>query len=521
MRHAPAGFPTQRLCSVLLLLTAVLGIGCERQGELPTAAGLPDETELHRGLGAEPETLDPQLAADNASLAVAADLYEGLTTTTADGRVIPGAAESWQVSGDGREWTFHLRPDLHWSDGKALSAQAFVSSFESTLSNGSTAPNAALLEMIAVTEAPDARTLRLRLHRPCPHLPALLALPVAAPLPQKSGHPAAVPGNGPYRLVDWRPGERIVLERNPHYHSAAQVRGARVIYRPVTDLSVELNLYRTGELDLTSEVPNSQLGWIREHLGPELRVAPYLSTYSYAVNIARLPDAEARRALAMSVDRERITQKVTGAGEQPAYGWVPEGIPGYAPGRFAWHDLPYDAAVGEALALWRAARSRGEAPTKITLCTDASANHRRTAIALADLWRSALGLETEIVELEWNVYLDTRRHPGKCDLVRLGWSADFVDPEAFLAVFESGHPQNTLGYVNPGFDAALARSRAAADTDERLQLLATAEAELLAGVPVIPVFFRVSKQLVKPYVRGYQPNPLGHVASRYLVVEPH
>ena len=168
------------------------------------------------------------------------------------------------------------------------------------------------------------------------------------------------------------------------------------------------------------------------------------------MNLARLPDAGARKALAMAVDRERITRQVTGAGERPAFGWVPDGIPGYAPARFEWQDLPYPEAATRARELWQTASAAGKAPTKIKLCTDASANHHRTAVALADLWRTALGVETEIVELEWNVYLDTRHNPGDCDLVRLGWSADFVDPEAFADVFESGNPQNTLGYSQRG-----------------------------------------------------------------------
>ena len=171
--------------------------------------------------------------------------------------------------------------------------------------------------------------------------------------------------------------------------------------------------------------------------------------------------------------------------------------------------------------MWQDAQSRNAAPDRITLCTDASANHRRTAVAIADLWRSALGLETAIVELEWNVYLDTRRHPGECDLVRLGWSADFVDAEAFADVFESGHPQNTLGYRSRQYDELLRRSRMTADASTRAALLADAEAQLLADAPVVPIFFRVSKRLVKPHVDGFHASPLGHVATRDLRILPH
>jgi len=137
-------------------------------------------------------------------------------------------------------------------------------------------------------------------------------------------------------------------------------------------------------------------------------------------------------------------------------------------------------------------------------------------VALADQWHTALGIDVSIVELEWNVYLATRASAGDCDLVRLGWSADFADPEAFAAVFESHHPQNTLGYTSARYDDLLAQSRGAADATERMRLLAEAEGALLEDVPVIPIFHRVSKRLVKPGVTGYHPNPLGHLLSRDL-----
>ena len=513
MLYRPLHLPGLALFALALLLA-----GCQRK---PDPAATQQESAgptLRRGLGAPPETLDPHMAADNASLAVLTDLYEGLTTETADGAIEPGAAESWTVSPDGLTWTFRLRPLLRWSDGETLTAADFVAGLESVTAPQSTAPNGALLEALVGVEAIDSSTLVLHLDRPLPYLPALLALPVAAPVYRGPGTATPSPGNGPYRLVARR-ADRIELERNPHYRRAASVPAGGVVYRVVEDLTAELNLYRTGELDLTSEVPNSQLEWIREHLPGELQVAPYLSTYAYAVNLARLPDAAARQALAMAVDRERITARVTGAGERPAFGWVPDGIPGYVPARFEWSDLPYETAARQARALWKAAVERGTAPARIKLCTDASANHRRTAVALADLWRSALGVETEIVEFEWNVYLDRRSNPGDCDLVRLGWSADFVDAEAFADVFETGHPQNTLGYTSDRYDALLQESRVAADAAQRSRQLAAAESQLLADAPVIPVFFRVSKRLVKPHVEGYRANPLGHVASRDLRID--
>jgi oligopeptide transport system substrate-binding protein len=499
----------------VLAATILLAAACT-PGDDPASDRLGDLAELRRGLGAEPDTLDPQQAEDNAALAVLGDLYEGLARSRSDGSAEPGAAESWDVSNDGRTYVFHLRHDLRWSNGDALTAAHFAAALGALTAPASVAPQAGLFAAIERVVVEDDRTLRVQLARPVPYLAELLALPAAAPRHPTAERFELPPGNGAFRLRERIVGEQIALERNPHYWDAARVALDSVVYRTITDLGTELNLYRAGELDITSEVPNTHLAALRAERPGELHVTPYLSTYSYAVNVARLPDPDARRALAMAVDRERITRQVTGAGERPAYGWIPDGIPAYAPARFTWQTRAYPEAARAARTAWDAASARGGAPERLTLCTDASANHHRTAVALADLWHSALGVDTAIIEFEWTVYLDLRRSPGDCDLVRLGWSADFIAPEAFADVFESGHPQNTLGYHSARYDSLLERSRTATTPGERMTLIATAEAQLLSDVAVIPVFFRVSKRLARPDVVGVRANPLGQLASREL-----
>jgi ABC-type oligopeptide transport system substrate-binding subunit len=514
MRHIRLR-PRIRAAACLLAATTWLA-ACDAPAPVAGNHAQHPGQSLKRGLGAEPGTLDPQLAADNAALAVVADLHEGLTAEDERGSIVPGGAESWTVERGGLEYTFRLRRGLRWSNGDALTADHFAAGLRHALDPATAAPNGGLLADVAAVEVVAPDVLRLRLRRPVSYLPAVLALPVAAPRHPRAQHLEPSPGSGAYRLVRRLPGERIELERNQYYWNSAGVAVDRVIHVVVADLATEVNLYRTGELDLTSEVPNAQLDSLRTTLPGELRLTPYLSVYSYAVNLARLQNHDARLALAMAIDRERIVRQVTGAGEQPAFGWVPDGIAGYTPARFEWSHLDHTSTVAEARRLWSKARHSGDAPARIRLCTDASANHRRTAVAVADFWRTELGIETEIVELEWNVYLDARAHPGDCDLVRLGWSADFVDPEAFAMVFESTHPQNTLGYASAAYDRLLAASRKETDAARRMAELASAEAQLLADAPVIPLFFRVSKRLVKPHVQGVATNPLGHVGSRHL-----
>ena len=503
-------------CVSVLLSLALAACGSD-QGSSRSGRSLAAPVTLNRALGGEPATLDPHLAEDNPALALSQELYEGLTTEAADGSIVPGAAESWTVSGDGRTWTFRLRPDLRWSDGTPLTAAQFIAGLDAERAANSQAPYSALLHEITSARAPDARTVVLEVARAVPYLPAVLALPVAAPqYPVADAAGQSVVGNGPYRLLARHPDGKIELERNPHYHSAGSVAIERVTYLTLDDLNTELNLYRAGDLDLTSEVPNSRIDWLRQHLPGELHIAPYLSTYAYVPNLRRLPDRDSRVALAMSVDRQQITDRITGAGENPALSWVPPGIPGYSPSRFTWAQMPKDELARRARDLWAAAMKRGATPARLTLCTDASANHRRTAVALVDQWRRALGVDVAIVEMEWKAYLAMRELPGECDLIRFGWSADFVDPEAFLALFTSGHAQNVAGYSNPAYDALILKAGVAANAGQRAAILASAERSLLQDAVVIPIFHRVSKRLVKPGIDGIAANPLGHLPSRYL-----
>lgn len=506
-------------CVVTMASLAIAACGADRDAP-PANANLPEATSLHRpltrALGGEPATLNPRFAEDNAALALMQDLYEGLTAEAADGSIVPGAAATWSVSDDGRTWTFRLRENLRWSNGTPLTAAQYVAGLDAARAEDSQAPYSALLQDVTSTRATDSRTVVLEMARAVTYLPAVLALPVAAPQHLAASADVPVIGNGPYRLLARRPGEKIELERNPHYHSAGSVAIEHVTYLTLEDLNTELNLYRSGALDITSEVPNTQVGWLQQNLPGELHIAPYLSTYGYAFNLARMRDQDARVALSMAVDRGQITGQVTAAGEQPAYGWVPAGVPGYTPAQFTWTALPGAERIEQARLLWRAARGRRAAPDRLRLCTDASANHRRTAIALADQWRAALDVDVELLEMEWKAYLARREDPGDCDLLRFGWSADFIDAEAFLALFESGHSQNVSGYKSARYDALLGESRLVRDGAQRASTMVLAEQLLLAESPVIPVFHRVSKLLAKPDIEGVAVSPLGHLATRHL-----
>jgi oligopeptide transport system substrate-binding protein len=508
----------KRFVITLVATATALFVGCGSRSGNPDVADRNSgfDGTIVRGLGGEPETLDPTLADDNAALALLQDLFEGLTAEAADGSLVPGAAKNWTISPDSLRWTFTLRPKLHWSNGDPLTSADVVAGLERARDPTSHAPYAELLEPVRTIRAPDARTVVIDLARPMPHLATALAMPFAAPMHQPLTAIDGTITNGPYQVSSRRPGEKIELVRNDRFHAFEAVGIERVTYLTIDDLNTELNLYRTGDLDITSEVPNSQIDWLERNLPGELHVTPYLSTYAYALNLRRVTDHDVRAAMSLAIDRTQITARVTGAGELPAESWVPPGIPEYTPASAAWAGLNAIARTKQVQEHWSAARKRGTAPAQLTLCTDASANHRRTAVALVDQWHRALGIDVAIVEMEWKAYLAKREQPGECDLIRFGWSADFVDAEAFLALFTSGHAQNVAGYSNPAYDALMSKAGDAGDAGQRAATLASAERILLQDAVVIPIFHRVSKRLVKPGIEGIAANPLGHLPSRYL-----
>ena len=351
--------------------------------------------------------------------------------------------------------------------------------------------------------------------RSVPACPARAAGRCAPPPPR--GQPSATPGQRGIPAGAPCPRRAHRARRNPHYRDAANVAIERVVHLAITDLATELNLYRAGDLDLTSEVPNTQLESLRREHPAELRLAPYLSTYAYAVNLARLPDARARKALAMAVDRDRITRQITGAGERPAFGWVPDGIPGYAPARFEWQDLPYAETATRAR---ESSGRRPKPPARRGRRSRSAPTPAPTTIARRSRWQTCGERRSASRRKSSN-------SNGTCISIRATTQATATwcvsggrrtswTPKPSWTCSNRAIRRTRLGIPRAAYDGLLAKSRTETDSAKRMELLARAEQQLLSDVPVIPIFFRASKRLVKPYVEGYQANPLEHVASRDL-----
>lgn len=516
------------------------GIGGQSGDELAA-----DQT-LHVGNYAEPQTLDPHRAEGVPASNILRDLYEGLTSEAPDGAIIPGVAESWEISADGRVYTFRLRENARWSNGDPVTAEDFVYGFRRTVNPTTLSHYSSILEpienaaeIIAGRQPPaalgvtatDAYTLVIRLTGPTPYLPGLLNHSTTYPVHRQSveehgnrfARPGRLIGNGAYRLTEWNVQSHIKLERNEHYWDDAATTIDTVFYYPIENQDTELKRFRADELDITNDIPYQQLNWIRENLGSELVISPYLGSYYFGFNVTRPPfkgNVKLRRALSLAVDRDIITDRITNAGEISAYGWVPP-VTGYRQAEPEWASWTQAERDAKARRLYAQAGYSADNPLSVEILYNTSANHKRISVAIASMWKETLGVETKLLNQEWKVFLDTRRRKETTEVFRAGWIGDYNDAFSFSQLMHSENEMNHSGYASPAYDTLIERAATEQDIDERAAILARAEAQLLEDMPIIPVYFYVSKHLVKNWVGGRLPNIMDHHYTKNFYILKH
>ena len=513
--------------------------GCGRPGSAPAVQR--DAGELARGNGAEPDSLDPQLARMDSALTILRDAYEGLTSIDRSGAVAPGAAASWSVSDDGLVYTFALHPEARWSNGDPVTAGDFVAAWRRLVDPATASQYAQMLEPVAkagdiiagrrpaaelAVSAPAPRRLVVQLVRPTPYFPSLLShpstFPVHRPTLASLGGQFARPGsavtNGAYVPAEWQVGAWVLSRRNRHYRDDAHTAIDAVRYHHVSDAATELTRYRAGELDTTYTLPPGQLARLAGARAGELHTGPQLGVYYYGFALDRAPFAgnvKLRQALSMAVDRDILAGKVLGDGEIPAWGWVPPGVAGHAPQRYAWADWPAELRHAEARRLYAEAGYTAGRPAEFELAYNKSPLHDRIALAVAAMWKQTLGARVRLRAEEFRVLkqtIDARR----VQAFRGSWIADYNDPYSFLQVLSSGFGINLPRYASPAYDALLAGAAVVTDAARRAELLAAAERQLLEDVPLVPLYFYVSKHLVAGRVRGWYDNVMNVTYTKDL-----
>lgn len=500
---------------------------------------------LRKGNGPEVESLDPHKVEGVSAANVLRDLYEGLVAEGPDAKLQPGVAESWDTSEDLLTYTFRLRPNARWSNGDSVTADDFVAAFRRSVDPATGSNYSKMLAPIENAEeviegklppdhlgvtAPDPGTLVIKLKSPTPYLLGMLVHASTYPIHRASllqhGAQFAQSGklvsNGAYRLVDRVVQSHITLERNPFYWDNDNTQIEKIQYLNTEDLNSEFKRFRAGEIDWTYEIPAAQAPWIRANMRREYQVHTYLGVYYYGFNLAQPPfkdNPDLRRALTLAIDRSVICNKVLGMGEQPADAWVPPGTTGHRTSRAQWSGWTREQSLAEARRLYLKAGYTAERPARVELLYNTHENHKKVATAIAAMWKQWLGVDVVLVNQEWKVYLQSRRMKASTQVFRAGWIGDYNDANSFLEILHSAHGLNDTGYANPRYDELLAKAAVEPDQAHREQWMHEAEAQLLKDLPVIPIYFYVTKRLVSPRVKGWSGNIMDHHPTRFMRIE--
>ena len=533
-----------RSLSLLLILSlALLATGC---GSKETAVETGDRDQiLHKGNATEPRDLDPHTMVSVEEDNIMQALFEPLVWRHPDTMVpVPGAAERWDVSADGRAYTFHLRKNARWSNGDPVTAHDFAYSYQRCLTpelaaefafylypiRGAEAFNTGKSKDFSTVgvEAVDDHTLKLTLAEPTPYFLSLLSIatymPVQRATVEKAGggsrkgtswtRPGNHVGNGPFTLSEWSPSKRITLRRNTNYWDAANVRLAEVRFYPIENSDTEERAFRAGQLHLTAALPTSKIAAYKKDEPQFLRTVPYLRAQYIGCNVTNgvLANRLVRRALGLALDREGIVNTVTRGGETPAWSFVAPKMAGYE----SRARLPFDPAAAKK-ALAAAGFPDGKGFPKLDMIFDNAEITKITGEAIQQMWRATLGIEVGLQNMEKKVYLD-RTNQKDYQLYLGGWTPDYPDPMGFLEMWGSSSTANYAGFRNSAYDDFLARSGRELDVAKRMELIRQAEDVLTEEAPVLPIYHHARVYLSRPSVKGWHSNPLDtHAYTRVFL----
>ena len=537
------------------VLTALLMLAAPAFATTPLA----ERQVLRIGNGSEPRELDPAKAVGTPEHAILQNLFEGLTAQ--DPRTLkplPGVADSWTVSKDDKTYTFKIRKDAKWSDGTALTADDFVTSWIRALDPKTASEYAYQLYYLANGEefntgkikdpskvgvaAKDKQTLVVTLKAPTPFFLRLTSFPTLYPTPkqaiQKFGaeewtHEGKMVSNGAFKLAEWKINKQIRLVPNENYWDRKNVKLTEVVILPIENIDTENKMFGQGELDLTNSVPSLKIPqYVAEKSAAGGKSSyhsdPYLGTYFYRINVTKKPlnDVRVRRALALSVDRQLLIDKVTLGGQKPATAFTPPDTAGYTFGSVL-NATVKDTNIAEARnLLTEAGFPEGKGFPKFDILYNTDADHKKIAIAIQQMWKKNLGIDVGLFNQEWKVYLNSQTQLSY-DISRSAWIGDYPDPNTFLDMWVTGGGNNNTGWSNKTYDSLIAEAGRTADQAKRYATLKKAEKILLDELPIIPIYVYTRNRLMSDKVAlldqagnvvPWQSNILDAMPLKYYVL---
>ncbi|MCI8650928.1 MAG: peptide ABC transporter substrate-binding protein [Oscillospiraceae bacterium] len=536
---------------------------------------------LNINIASEPQTIDPALNSAVDGAIMTGHMFEGLYRWADSGELVdgvqdcnlaelvPGQAESYEkvVNEDGTvTYTFKLRSDAKWSDGKAVTAGDFVYSWQRLATPETAADYCYMIDMVKGyaeinggipetdaegkvvldeagnpvikeyadpttlgVEAPDDSTFVVTLTYDCPYFLEVCAFPATFPVREDvvSADPdgwthnvETYLSNGAYTLTQWDHNSQIVMAKNEHYYDVANLGPDTLTFKLMDDNNAMLTGFNSGELDFIEDMPVDEIPSLLS--SGDLRIVPYIGTYYVCYNVEKAPfdDWRVRKAFTLAIDAQYIVENVTQTGQVPASGFVPSGVAGVGPdfraeGGDYWtpatDDEQYAKNVEEAKQLLAdAGYPNGEGFPTVTYLYNTSDNHKKIGEALQQQWQTALGVEVKLETQEWAAFLETRKN-GEYQIARNGWLADYNDPISFLDMWLTGGGNNDAQYSNADYDAAINEAKSSADPEVRMAAMHRAE-DIIMGQDwaLGPIYFYTQKYMLNTDVKGMYYTPLGY-----------
>lgn len=503
-----------------------------------------DDT-LRRGISANPDSVDPHKVAGQWENIIIGDMFEGLFTDGEDAAPVLGMAESYEVDETGTVWTFTLK-EATWSDGVPVTANDFEFSYQRILNPATGAQYASLLFLIKNAEAYyagdvgaedlgvraiDDKTLEITLEYPAPYLPGLLKHYTSFPVPQhvveehgdRWTRPENIVVNGPYKLAEWRTRDFLRSEINPLWEGAEDLCFREVIYLPIEDNDAVERFIQTGKLDKNNSFDGQRKPELMERFPGWVRTSPALLTTYYAFNteLELFSDLRVRNALAMSLDREFMVDEVLAAGYEVATSFVPPGMANYEGGaQVYWADMSLEERRAEARRLLEEAGFGPDNPLEFTYTYRSTDDNPKVAPAVQESWAAIADWVNPTIERQDTAVQYARLRQADFEVGDAAWIADYNDAQNFLFLLESKTGVMNYGnYNNPEYDRLINESNNERDMAKRSEIMRQAEQMMLDDMPIIPMWFAVTKNLVDPTLTGYKDNPEDIHRSRYMCRE--
>lgn len=536
----------KKICA--LLLTAVLGTsvlaGC---GGSDSSSGSSEQNLIHN-LGTEVKTIDPALNNAVDGSIVIANAFEGLYRMDENLKPVPGVAESYTVSDDKLVYTFKLRKDAKWSDGKEVTAEDFKYSWTRALDPKVAADYAFQLYYIKGAEefntgkgkaedlgikVVDPQTLEVTLKNPTPYFLELTAFPTYMPVrkdiveankdtwTQKAD---TYVSNGPFKMTNYTMKDSYEFVKNDNYWNKDSVKLDKLTFKMLADETAAYAAVKNGEMHVSDKVPSVEIEKGKEE--GLVQIFDQLGTYFYAINVNNNTDKldskvrealskkEVRQALNLAINREQIVKEVAKGGQVPAWSFVPKGIKSEDGKEFAdkkyWTPEDNDANIAKAKELLeKAGYKDGKGLPEFELAYNTDEGNKAIAEAIQQMW-AKIGVKVKLTNQEWAVFQDARKN-GNYQIARHGWVGDYLDPMTFLDMWMTGLGNNDPKFANKDYDELIRKAMKETDVAKRKEALRQAEDILMDEMPIIPIYYYTQVKAVDSKVKGFVVSPLGQV----------